>query len=200
MSDINYDPRYEESARADYLSALIDQERLEHAMEINELEARVEAIQALVSEQAKDEALWATPIKQVGEHWITNETVQEHVLKEALRKLHAVIERESGMSDINEVIFDLTSLRDGPWDLTQVDRSALTEAIALLERSAGVWVPVTDSTPANDVFEICYRPRADIKVLRQCRIHGRWQEEDGSPTIPASHWFDARLPDSGEEG
>ena len=46
------------------------------------------------------------------------------------------------MSDINEVIFDLTSLRDGPWDLTQVDRSALTEAIALLERSAGVWVPV----------------------------------------------------------
>lgn len=59
-----------------------------------ELKARVEAIQALVNEQAEDEALWTTPIKQVGEHWITNETVQEHLLKQALRGLLHTIKGE----------------------------------------------------------------------------------------------------------
>ena len=62
--------------------------------EIVALKARVEAIQALVNEQAEDEALWTTPIKQVGEHWITNETVQEHLLKQALRGLLHTIKGE----------------------------------------------------------------------------------------------------------
>ena len=98
------------------------------------------------------------------------------------------------MSDINEVIFDLTSLRDGPWDLTQVDRSALTEAIALLERSAGVWVPVSSVTDFTDYSVICcrggeeqhfffdgmiYRPEGDNRHHKTAH----WEDDEWAMTV-----------------
>lgn len=51
MSDT--DPRYEEAAQADYLSALIDQERLEHATEVERLRLENDELRAQIAAHEK---------------------------------------------------------------------------------------------------------------------------------------------------